>query len=42
MILDALTLYINLYKPIFINCGVKAIEVDRNAPYSLHLDARGC
>ena len=28
MILNALTLYINLYKPLFINYGVTTIEVD--------------
>ena len=31
MILNALTLYINLYKPLFINCGVTVVEVDSNA-----------
>ena len=28
MILNAITLYINLYKPLFINCGVTTIEED--------------
>ena len=31
MILNALTLYINLYKPLSINCYVMTIEVDSNA-----------
>ena len=30
-ILNALTLYINLYKPLFINYGVTVVNVDRNA-----------
>ena len=36
-----LTLYINLYKRIFINCGVTTIEVDNNArPASLFMMAK--
>ena len=31
MILNILMLYINLYKPLFINCGVTVIEVASNA-----------
>ena len=30
MILNALPLYINLYKPLFINCNVIAVKVDSN------------
>ena len=38
MILNALTLYINLYKLIFINCGVTVVKVDSNVrPVRLYL-----
>ena len=31
MILNAIMLYINLYKLLSINCGVTVVEVDNNA-----------